>query len=653
MAKVLCPECKSINENNSISCENCSTDLDLKNKYFLLKIIKKSNIITYLAYDKTSKSKVIIKEFSLLNAEGWDSHNLFKKEGDILAQLNHPSIPKFIEDFEIGIGDSSKLYIVMEYINGMNLKEEQRKNRYTEEEVIEDILEIAETLEYLHKLIPPVIHQDLNLSNIMRRKNGSLALIDFNAVKDVVVKNRSNDITGTFGFIAPEQLMGETVTASDYYSLGVVILVLLTRKEVEQMLDEENNLNWKDSIHASDKIIKLLNGLLIKDPKKRIQSLKEIEQIVLDNEVKTGKVEREEIERDDFKLVFEDNNQEVEFENFDNIENIDKENQKQTIKKNTKKNTENNTENNTEKAKLRVLSGIKKQDFIIKKERTLIGRIEKCDLTINHVSISKKHCIINQIDKREFTITDINSTHGVKVNGKKITPNKVVTIYFGDELKIGKVKLKLISKNYSSINNKSKSKNKYVILTTSILIILTIFIILKSSNHPTLISNSNKTTKAKKSIKKIESKFTIEEQYQKGKKFQENKDYNNANINFKESCSKGYVSSCELLAWNYEKGLGMKKDLFSAKIYYSKACNKNSGYSCNKMGYFISKETENKNKFLKAKTLYKKSCELKFGLGCKNLGDLYKLGKGVRKNKYTAKKYYKKACKLGYKKACK
>jgi len=131
-----------------------------------------------------------------------------------------------------------------------------------------------------HNLMPSVIHRDIKPSNIMRKEDGSLVLIDFGSVKDVM-RDKNATISGTMGFMAPEQLMGEPVIASDFYSLGATILVLLSRKELEEMVENGIDLNWKSSIHTSNKMTYLLERLLEKDPKKRLNTLAEVKDILL------------------------------------------------------------------------------------------------------------------------------------------------------------------------------------------------------------------------------------------------------------------------------------------------------------------------------------------------------------------------------------
>jgi len=292
---ISCPECGTANNKNDLLCRECNHELLLNEKYYLIKILGENIGTTYLAMD-LDNNLVVIKELSLRRVDKWKTQELFQREADILSQLDSPFIPKFIDEFQTGIARSAKSYLVIENIDGLTLREEYQKKRYTEAEVIEIALEFAEILDYLHNLMPPVIHRDIKLSNIMRKINGSLALIDFGSVKDVM-RDQNATISGTMGFMAPEQLMGKPVIASDFYSLGAVLLVMLSRKELSEMTTNGLDLDWKSSVHVSAKMNYLLESLLNKNPEKRLNSLASLKEILLSDKYHDKKAINSHIER--------------------------------------------------------------------------------------------------------------------------------------------------------------------------------------------------------------------------------------------------------------------------------------------------------------------------------------------------------------------
>ena len=171
---------------------------------------------------------VVIKELSISNLENWKNKELFEREIAVLNSLNHKQIPNLIDNFELGDGSDKCHYLVMEYIEGVNLEEEISKKRYTENEVLELIEELLNILDYLHSFSPPIVHRDIMPSNIICRKvDNKLVLIDFGAVTEALKVEGGSTVVGTYGYMAPEQFMGQASVQSDYYSLGAIMIKLL------------------------------------------------------------------------------------------------------------------------------------------------------------------------------------------------------------------------------------------------------------------------------------------------------------------------------------------------------------------------------------------------------------------------------------------
>ena len=172
--------------------------------------------ISYRATRLHDDAVVCIKELPFHRLSSFKAEELFRREARILRQLDHPSIPAYVDDFICGEGKALSLYLVQEFVDGITLEHEAKDKRYTEPEVWAIVAELASILDYLHNLHPPVIHRDLKPTNIMRRKGtGELVLIDFGSVKDAVydVAAGGSTIAGTYGYMPPEQFYGKALCA--------------------------------------------------------------------------------------------------------------------------------------------------------------------------------------------------------------------------------------------------------------------------------------------------------------------------------------------------------------------------------------------------------------------------------------------------------
>ncbi len=273
---VICSKCGESNKSGNLKCEICKTDLLLNNKYYLLDILGENNHVTYLGQIKNDNRKVIIKELLISKMDNWKNKELFNREINVLKSLNHDYIPKLIEDFEVTNGKNKSIYLVIEYVEGISLREEISVKRYTEDEVLLIIEDLASILEYLHSLRPPVIHRDIKPSNIIRRKkDDKCVLIDFGAVTDTMKPEGGSTIIGTYGYMAPELFMGKPSVQSDYYSLGAVIVKLLTKKELNEISDITDS-DFINHLQVTDKMKVILVELLAMELKNRVKSTSEI-----------------------------------------------------------------------------------------------------------------------------------------------------------------------------------------------------------------------------------------------------------------------------------------------------------------------------------------------------------------------------------------
>ncbi|MDF1616892.1 serine/threonine-protein kinase [Petrocella sp. FN5] len=194
--------------------------------------------IVYLAQNNKIGSLVAIKAIKKTE----DEIDLLA-EKNILIELRHPSIP-IIMDIE---EDEDRIYLIEEYVEGKVL--EKYKNKLTEQEIIDIMLQLCDVLNYLHTFQErPIIYRDLKPSNVIRMQNGHIKLIDFGIAKKYSHETtRDTTQFGTRGYAAPEQFgFSKADVRTDIFALGVSMYYLLTGKNLStppyrlQPLRDEN-----------------------------------------------------------------------------------------------------------------------------------------------------------------------------------------------------------------------------------------------------------------------------------------------------------------------------------------------------------------------------------------------------------------------------
>ncbi len=249
---MICAACNAMTE--LARCQSCGEKAHLAESYRLEALLASGHAATtYRAIREEDALPVVIKEIVVSRARAEKARELFEREARILAQLDHPQIPVYIDDFSIPRGKTHSLYLVLGFIEGVTLAAELAVHRYSETEVLDICAELSEVLSYLHGLSPPVVHRDLKPSNVMRATDGQLILIDFGAVRDAISDSHigGSTVAGTFGFMAPEQFRGEATPATDLYGLGALAVALLTRKAPHDMLDPSGRLQWHEHVAVS------------------------------------------------------------------------------------------------------------------------------------------------------------------------------------------------------------------------------------------------------------------------------------------------------------------------------------------------------------------------------------------------------------------
>jgi serine/threonine protein kinase len=162
----------------------------------------------------------------------------FRREANILASLRHPHLPRVTDHFVI---EGEGQYLVMDYVEGVDLRELLEKEDVIAEEVaLPWFLEICDALAYLHTRTPPILHRDIKPGNIKITPDGNAILVDFGLAK--VADGTLNTTTGakamTPGFSPPEQYgTGPTDARTDVYSIAATLYSALSGSIPEDALE--------------------------------------------------------------------------------------------------------------------------------------------------------------------------------------------------------------------------------------------------------------------------------------------------------------------------------------------------------------------------------------------------------------------------------
>lgn len=180
--------------------------------------------------DGRFEGEVAIK---LLNASllGRDGEERFRREGHLLARLEHPNIARLLD---AGVGEAGQPFLVLEYVRGQPINQYCDQHKLDVRARIALFLDVLAAISHAHSRL--VIHRDLKPANIFVTDAGALKLLDFGIAKLIQTEQgadkeltRLGNSPRTLTYASPEQVTGVDIgTASDIYSLGVLVYELLT-----------------------------------------------------------------------------------------------------------------------------------------------------------------------------------------------------------------------------------------------------------------------------------------------------------------------------------------------------------------------------------------------------------------------------------------
>jgi serine/threonine protein kinase len=263
-------------------------DTLLQQRYRILKLLGEGKFgRTYLAADRgRGDAFCAIEELAAPTqpaAEVAKITELFKKEANLLYQLQHPQIPRFWTTVE----DDHRLLLVRDYVLGKTYRDllNDRRNvgrTFNESEVYQLLLELLPVIAYIHE--SGTIHRDLAPEHIVCRDGDRLPVpIDFGVVKEFSSRLQAHPGVaqlpiGRSGYAPVEQIQqGQIYPNSDLYALAVTAIVLLTGKEPSALFNDGRiNWDWRNWTEIDQGFADVLGRMLSSQPNDRYQSALEV-----------------------------------------------------------------------------------------------------------------------------------------------------------------------------------------------------------------------------------------------------------------------------------------------------------------------------------------------------------------------------------------
>ena len=258
----------------------------LGNRYEIIRKIGDGGMaFVYEAKDRLLNRIVAVK---VLRPEFVDDEEFlakFKREAEAVANISHPNI---VNVYDVGC-DGKVNYIVMEYVDGQNLKEIIKNEGTLDEYTALDITkQIAKALSAAHK--KGVIHRDIKPHNILISSEGrNVKVADFGIAKAATNSTMTNigSIIGSVHYFSPEQAKGKPVkNNADLYSLGIVLYEMLLGKVpfkgdspisiALQHINEDIEFSSEEKTQIPQSIRTLIKKLTEKSPEDRYQSSEEV-----------------------------------------------------------------------------------------------------------------------------------------------------------------------------------------------------------------------------------------------------------------------------------------------------------------------------------------------------------------------------------------
>lgn len=166
----------------------------------------------------------------------------FQVEQQILSELNHPNIARLLD---AGATDDGRPYFVMEYVDGLPITSYCDQHKLPVDQRLDLFVQACKAVQFAHQNF--IVHRDLKPSNLLVTREGEVKLLDFGIAKALdpwqagvaALETRTGFRVLTPPYASPEQVKGQPITtASDVYSLGILLYELLTGRRPYQLADK-------------------------------------------------------------------------------------------------------------------------------------------------------------------------------------------------------------------------------------------------------------------------------------------------------------------------------------------------------------------------------------------------------------------------------
>ncbi|AFY30610.1 protein kinase [Calothrix sp. PCC 7507] len=265
------PDCRLANPNGILFCQNCGSELLLQGRYQVIRLLNNQGTCTEtyeILHQGFPKILKVLKEWELREDFKQKTIELFERDFQVLSKSNHLGIPKIEDCFQYTTrnGQTSLHCVVMEKILGTNLEEyiKQLGRPIEQQSAVIWLEQLLHILKEIHN--QGIIHKDINPSNIILKPNGQLSVVGFGGVGQFYqIQAPTEGSTHIYSpnYTAEEQKQGKFLPQSDFFSLGLAFVYLLTGKDQRELHYTNNKLEWHQFVNSiSPEFLAMIDWLI-------------------------------------------------------------------------------------------------------------------------------------------------------------------------------------------------------------------------------------------------------------------------------------------------------------------------------------------------------------------------------------------------------